>query len=124
MLKGIIPKERAAARRLFVDSLALPPEPSQLHFYFPRLRSFTFARCTALLLVCGYKSPSVTWYGKKAREPRASVLKNRTPRTTLLFGILRMAGFPLQQLQRVGQQFDNSFQRFHSSLGASWQIEN
>ncbi len=76
MLEEIIPEERAAARRLLAGSLALPPEPSQLQFCFPR--SFTFARCTALLLVGGYKRPSVTWYGKKTREPRASVLKNRT----------------------------------------------
>jgi len=34
MLEGIIPEQRAAARRLFAGSLALPPEPSQLHFYF------------------------------------------------------------------------------------------
>jgi len=69
---GIIPEERAAARRLLAGSLALPPEPSQRHFYFPRRRSFTFSRCTALLLVCGCKRPSVTWYGKKTREPRGS----------------------------------------------------
>src|SRR6266704_5001757 len=54
---GIIPEERAAARRLLAGSLALPPEPSRRHFSFPRLRSFTFSRCTALLLICGYQRP-------------------------------------------------------------------